>query len=60
MPDLAAGIAASAGAGSAQTESRAVGLDVTKALAMVALFGLSGSRQWAAVRFVACGMLDWA
>lgn len=40
MPDLAAGVAASAGGTAAQAESRAVSLDMTEALAVVALLGL--------------------
>lgn len=50
---LATVVAASAGAGSAQTEGGAVSLDVTEALAVVALFGFGGARQRAAIGLVA-------
>jgi hypothetical protein len=49
---LAAVVAPSAGAGAAQAEGRAVSLDVAKTLAVVALLGLSGARQRAAVGLV--------
>lgn len=41
---LAAVVATTAGAGATQTQSRAVSLDVTKALTVIALLGLSGAR----------------
>lgn len=50
---LAAVIAATAGTGTAQTEGRAVGLDVAKTLTVVALLGLSSARQRAAIGLVA-------
>lgn len=50
---LTAVIATSAGGVSAQTEGRAVGLDMTKTLAVVALLGLGGARKRAAVGLVA-------
>jgi hypothetical protein len=52
MPRLAAVIAASTCAGATQAESRAVSLDMAQALAVVALFGLGGTRQRALVRLV--------
>jgi hypothetical protein len=45
-------VAAAAGAGAAQAEGRAVGLNMTESLAVVALLSLSGARQGAAVRLV--------
>lgn len=53
MAGEAAGVASSARAGAAQAESRAIGLDVTKALAVVALLSLGGARVRASVRLVA-------
>lgn len=50
---LATVVAAAAGAGTAQAEGRAVSLDVTKTLAVVALLGLSGSGKRASVGLVA-------
>lgn len=52
-------VASSARAGTAQAQSRAVGLDVAKALAVVALLRLSGARVGASVRLVA-GLLACA
>jgi hypothetical protein len=49
MAGLSAVIAATAGAGAAQAESRAVRLNVAKTLAVVALLGLSGPGKGAAV-----------
>jgi hypothetical protein len=60
MTNLAAGVAASASASTAEAEGRAVTLHVTKTLTMVALFGLSGSWQRAAVGLVAFDMSEWA
>ena len=48
-----AGVASSARAGAAQPKSRAVGLDVTKALAVVALLCFGGARVRASVGLVA-------
>lgn len=53
MTGLAAVVAASAGASAAQAKGRAVGLDVAKTLAVVALLGLSGAGQRAAVGLMA-------
>lgn len=53
MAGLAAVVAAAAGAGSAQAKGRAVSLDMAKTLAVVALLGLGGARQGAAVGLVA-------
>lgn len=50
---LAAVVAAAAGASAAQTESRAVSLDVAQTLAVVALLSLGGTGERAAVGFVA-------
>lgn len=50
---LATVVAAAAGASTAQAEGRAVSLDVTKTLAVVALLGLSGSGKRATVGLVA-------
>jgi hypothetical protein len=50
---LTAAVAAPAGASSAQAQGGAIGLNMTKPLAMVALLGLSGARQRAAVGLVA-------
>ena len=52
---LTAAVAAPAGASSAQAQGGAIGLNMTKPLAMVALLGLSGARQRAAVGLVAYG-----
>jgi hypothetical protein len=49
----AAGVAPSARAGAAQAESWAVGLDVTEALAVVALLRLGGARVGASVGLMA-------
>ena len=59
MANLTAGIAASTGTSATKTQSRAVTLNVTKTLAMVALFGFSRSWQRAAVGLMACGKLEW-
>lgn len=53
MAGLAAVVAAPAGASAAQAQSRAVSLDVTEALAVVALLGLRGAGKRAAVGLVA-------
>ena len=53
MTRLAAVVAATGSGVAGQAESRAVGLDVTKTLAVIALLGLSGARKRAAVRLVA-------
>jgi hypothetical protein len=53
MAWLAAVVAATAGSGATQTKGRAVSLDMAKTLAVVALLGLSGTRQRAAVGLVA-------
>jgi hypothetical protein len=50
---LATVIATTAGTSTAQAEGRAVGLDVAKTLAVVALLGLSGSGKRASVGLVA-------
>ena len=50
---LSARIAASAGGSAAQAQGRAVGLDVSKALAVVALLRLRGARVRAAIGLVA-------
>ena len=50
---LAAVVAAAAGGVAAESEGRAVGLDVAETLAVVALLGLGGARQRAAVGLVA-------
>jgi ABC-type glutathione transport system ATPase component len=50
---LATVVASAAGAGAAQTKSRAVSLDVAETLAVVALLGLSGSGKRASVGLVA-------
>jgi hypothetical protein len=50
---LATVVAAAAGASATQAEGRAVSLDVTKTLAVVALLGLSGSGKRASVGLVA-------
>lgn len=55
---LATVVAAAAGASAAQAEGRAVSLDVTKTLAVVALLGLSGSGKRASVGLVAFCKLD--
>lgn len=54
MSRLATVIAAAAGGSAAQAESRAVGLDMSKSLAVVALLRLSRARKGAAVGLVAC------
>lgn len=53
MAGLTAVVAATAGGSAAQTESRAVGLDVAQSLAVVALLGLGRARKRAAVGLVA-------
>lgn len=53
MTRLAAVIATTACGVAAQAEGRAVGLDVAKTLAVVALLGLGGARKRAAIRLVA-------
>lgn len=53
MAELAAVVAATARGVAAQTERRAVSLDMAKALAVVALLGFGGARERAAVGFVA-------
>jgi hypothetical protein len=53
MAGLAAVVASTAGTGAAQAQGRAVGLDVAKTLAVVALLGLGATRQRAAVRLMA-------
>ena len=49
MARLATVVAATAGSGSAQAQGRAVGLNMAKALAVVALLSLGGARQGALV-----------
>ncbi|KAH8646758.1 hypothetical protein BX600DRAFT_155560 [Xylariales sp. PMI_506] len=51
---LAAVVATAAGSGTGQAEGRAVGLDVAKTLAVVALLSLGGTRERALVGLVAC------
>ena len=53
MAGEAARVASSAGTGAAQAEGWAIGLDVTKTLAVVALLSLGGARVRASVRLVA-------
>lgn len=53
MAGLAAVVAAAAGGVAGEAQSRAVGLDVAKTLAVVALLGLGGARKRAAVGLVA-------
>jgi len=53
MAGLATVVATSAGTSATQAKSRAVSLDVTKTLAVIALLGLRRARQRAAVGFVA-------
>lgn len=53
MAGLAAVVAATACSVAAQTEGRAVSLDVAETLAVVALLGLGGARKRAAVGLVA-------
>lgn len=50
---LATVVASTAGAGTAQAESRAVSLDVAKTLAVVTLLGLGAARKRAAIGLVA-------
>lgn len=50
---MTAVVASAASSGAAQAESRAVGLDMTQSLAVVALLRLSRARERAAVRLVA-------
>lgn len=64
MTRLAAVVAASTGSTAAKAQSRAVGLNVTETLAVVALFCLCRSRKGAAVGLVArllayvCSLLE--
>lgn len=58
MTRLAAVVATATCAGTAQAESRAVGLDVAEALAVVALLRLGATRERAAIGFVA-GLLAY-
>lgn len=53
MARLATAVAAAVRTGAAQTKSRAVGLNMAKALAVVALLGLGGPGKRAAVGLVA-------
>lgn len=53
MAGLATVIAAAASGSTGQAEGRAISLDVAKALAVVALLGISRARQGAAVGLVA-------
>ena len=55
---LAARVAAAVGGTTADAEGRAVSLNVAEALAVVALLGLGGTGQGAAVGLVA-GLLAW-
>jgi hypothetical protein len=41
-------------ASTAQAKSRALGLDMANALAVVALLRLGGTGHWAVIRFVVC------
>jgi hypothetical protein len=54
-------IAATAGSGAAQAEGRAIGLDMSQSLAVIALLRLSRARKRAAVGLVACdeNLSDW-
>lgn len=52
MTRLAAVVAATTSTSTAQAKSRAVGLNVAKALAVVALLSLGGTRQRAAIGLV--------
>lgn len=60
MTGLTAVVAAAARGVAAQAEGRAIGLNVAKALAVVALLSLGGARKRAAVGLVtgllACGL----
>ena len=51
---LATGVATSTASGTTQAQSRAVSLDMSQTLAMIALLGLGGAGQGAAIGFVAC------
>lgn len=53
MTGLATVVAASASASSAQAQRGAVSLDMAEALAVIALLGLGGARERAAIRLVA-------
>lgn len=53
MTGLSAVVAAAAGTGTAQSESRAVSLHMAEALAVIALLRLGSTRKGAAVRLVA-------
>ena len=53
MPRLSAVVAATAGTGTAQSESRAVSLHMAKALAVIALLRLGSARKRASVGLVA-------
>lgn len=54
MAGLSAVIAATTGTSAAQAESRAVSLNMTQTLAVVALLSLGGTGQGAAVGLMAC------
>lgn len=54
----ATAVAATAGSGTAQAKSWAIGLDMSKTLAVVALLGLSSAGMWASVGLVA-GLLAY-
>ena len=54
MARLAAVVAATAGSSAAQAKGRAISLDVTQTLAVVALLSLGGTGQGAAVGLMAC------
>lgn len=54
MTGLAAVIAAASRTGTADAESRAVSLNVTETLAVVALLGLGAARKRAFARLVVC------
>lgn len=54
MAGLATVVAAAAGSGAAQAEGRAVSLDVAQSLAVIALLGLGGTGERAAVGLMAC------
>lgn len=56
---LTAVVAAAAGGVAAQAKSRAIGLNVAKALAVVALLSLSGARKRAPVGLVS-GLLAYS
>lgn len=58
MARLAAVVAAAAGGATAEPQGRAVGLNMAKALAVVALLGLGRPGKRASVRLMA-GLLAW-